>query len=109
MGRQHGEICTRTAKATRIFQKDLTLFAGSDSIITANDADHARMRRLLGHAFSGKALREQEPLIQSYVHNLISGLHRHTQDRNKGKVDLADWYNWTTFDVVGDLSFGRVI
>ncbi|MCJ1304570.1 hypothetical protein MMC08_007383, partial [Hypocenomyce scalaris] len=80
-----------------------------DSIITANDADHARMRRLLGHAFSGKALREQEPLIQSYVHNLISGLHRHTQDRNKGKVDLADWYNWTTFDVVGDLSFGRAV
>ena len=89
------------------FQKDLTLFAGIDSIITANDADHARMRRLLGHAFSDKALREQEPLIQSYVNSLISGLHRHTQGRNKGKVDLADWYNWTTFDVVGDLSFGE--
>lgn len=91
----------------RNFQKDLTLFAGIDGIITANDADHARIRRLLGHAFSDKALREQEPLLQSYVATLISGLHRQVQGPGKGKVNLVDWFNWTTFDVIGDLSFGE--
>lgn len=89
------------------FQKDLTLFAGITGIIVANDADHARIRRLLGHAFSDKALREQEPLIQSFVTTLISGLHRQIQGSSKGKVNLVDWYNWTTFDIIGDLSFGE--
>ncbi|KAJ5662422.1 Cytochrome monooxygenase lcsI [Penicillium maclennaniae] len=39
------------------------------SILNANDADHSRIRRLLSHAFSEKALRDQESLIQSYVDN----------------------------------------
>ena len=89
------------------FQKDLLLFAGVNNIVTASDADHSRIRRLLSHAFSDKALREQEPLIQSYVDNLINGLKKQIDGPAKGRVNLADWFNWTTFDVIGDLSFGE--
>ena len=63
---------------------------------------------MLSHAFSDKALREQEPLIQCFVDNLMTGLRRQCKkDSKEGKVDLADWFNWTTFDVIGDLAFGE--
>lgn len=90
------------------FQKDLALLSGVESnILVANDADHSRMRRILSHAFSDKALREQEPLLQSYIDSLISGLKKQIDSPTKGKVNLADWFNWTTFDMIGDLSFGE--
>lgn len=89
------------------FQKDLLLFSGVDSIVTAPDADHSRMRRLLGHAFSDKALREQEPLIQSYTNSLILGLQKQIDGPAKGRINFADWFNWTIFDTIGDLSFGE--
>ncbi|KAL8666884.1 MAG: hypothetical protein Q9202_001124 [Teloschistes flavicans] len=84
------------------FTKDLGIYAGVDNILTANDADHSRMRRLLSHAFSDKALRDQEPLVQTYVDNLMTGLRSHTEN-----VNLANWFNWTTFDIIGDLAFGE--
>ncbi|KAL8805418.1 MAG: hypothetical protein Q9182_001984 [Xanthomendoza sp. 2 TL-2023] len=77
-----------------------------DNIVSANDADHSRMRRLLSHAFSDKALREQEPIIQTHVNNLMAALRRQCQEFG-GKADLAKWFNWTTFDVIGDLAFGE--
>ncbi len=36
------------------FSKDLTVFAGVDSTVTAPDVDENRMRRLLTHAPSGQ-------------------------------------------------------
>lgn len=88
------------------FAKDHLVFGGIQNIVTANDADHSRMRRLLSHAFSDKALREQEPLIQVYVNALIDGLKKQCKNPDD-KINLADWFNWTTFDVVGDLAFGE--
>lgn len=89
------------------FQKDLLLFADTDNIVTATDADHSRMRRLLSHAFSDKALLEQEPLIQGYVNTLVDGLKKQIDGPAKGKVNFSDWFMWMTFDVIGDLSFGE--
>ena len=88
------------------FLKDLTAFPGIEGILLANDADHRRYRRLLGHGFSEKALREQEPYIQHYLDNLISGLKKQSQASN-GKANLVDFFNWTAFDVISDLSFGE--
>lgn len=50
-------------------------------------------------------LRDQEPLIRTYVDLLINRLHRRIQN-NRPTVDLVSWYNWTTFDLIGDLAFG---
>ena len=88
------------------FPKDLSALFGVKSILTANDADHSRFRRLLGHGFSDKALREQEDLIQTYIGKLMDGL-RDTISKSKGKANLVDWFNWTTFDIITDLSFGE--
>ena len=47
------------------------------NILQANDADHTRFRRLLSHAFSEKALKEQTGLINDYVDLLIDRLNEH--------------------------------
>ena len=65
------------------------------------------MRRLLNHAFSESALQEQEPIITSYFELLIQKLHEQIQGPNNGKVDIARWYNFTTFDIIGDLCFAE--
>jgi cytochrome P450 len=76
------------------------------SIISANEEDHRRMRRLQSHMFSEKALITQEPLLASYVDKLISRLHEQARKPETAVVDLVKWYNYTTFDILGDLAFG---
>lgn len=76
------------------------------SILNANDADHSRSRRLLSHAFSEKALRDQESLIQSYVDMLIERLNGEVT-ASRETVDMSQWFNFTTFDIIGDLAFGE--
>ncbi len=82
---------------------------GVRSILSANDADHARIRRLLVHGFSDKALREQEPLIHSYVELFINRLLQQTADAPLGTatINIAQWFNFITFDIIGHLSFGE--
>ena len=65
------------------------------------------MRRLLSHAFSESALQEQEPLITSYFDLLIRKLYDQIEGPTKGKVDIVRWYNFTTFDLIGDLCFAE--
>ena len=79
---------------------------GVDSIIVASEADHSRQRRLVAHAFTDKASKQQEPIIQSYVNLLIQRLDEQVQGESHGKVDMVKWYNYTTFDVVADSTFG---
>lgn len=76
---------------------------GAYHIINAPDDVHARQRKMLSHAFSERALREQEPLIKKYVDLLISHMH---EDAEAGEpVDLVSYFNFVTFDIVADLSF----
>ena len=93
------------------FEKDLAVVGkppnGVDSLITAKHSDHSRMRRTLDHAFSVKAFREQEPTVVAYVDRLISRLHDQINGPSQGKVDVLRWYNWMSFDVIGDLAFGE--
>ena len=89
--------------------KDLTTYPPTPpglekGIITADDVEHSRFRRLLSHAFSARALEEQEGLIMAYVQKLVKGL---SEECQKGPQDMVAWYNWTTFDLIGDLTFGE--
>ncbi|KAL2816694.1 cytochrome P450 [Aspergillus granulosus] len=79
---------------------------GAPSIIVSNDADHSRFRRLMSHGFSDSSLRGQEPIIKSYVDLLMQRLHENIEGGKKA-VDLVKWYNFTTFDIIGDLAFGE--
>ncbi|EHK41175.1 uncharacterized protein TrAtP1_004602 [Trichoderma atroviride] len=76
------------------------------SIISANRENHTRMRRTLSHGFSAQAMMDQQPLIQGYVDMLIDGLRKNC-DNGDRPVEMTSWYNWTTFDIIGDLAFGE--
>lgn len=51
-------------------------------------------------------MREQESEIVKYVDLLIKRLHEECRQGEK-KLNIEAWYNWTTFDIVGDLVFGQ--
>ena len=95
---------------------------GVYSLINARGDNHPRMRKPLVTAFSNKALKEQEEIIRGYVDMLIRQLRKQIQQGNS-VVDMKDYYNWTTFDIIvccfqlnhlrksnqlkGDLGFGE--
>ncbi|KAI1076269.1 cytochrome P450 [Whalleya microplaca] len=75
-------------------------------IISAQREEHGLLRRQLAHGFSEKSLRGQEPIIKHYIDLLI----RRLQDgcgAGEKALNLVAWYNYTTFDIIGDLAFGE--
>ncbi|PWY75960.1 cytochrome P450 [Aspergillus eucalypticola CBS 122712] len=96
-----------TKKST---EKDMRFFGttlnGTPDVIRAKAADHSRFRRNFSHAFSDKALREQQPLIAHYADLLIEKLREVVQADPKAKIEMVLMYNLTTFDIMGDLTFG---
>jgi cytochrome P450 len=77
------------------------------NIIKSNDEDHARIRKLVSYAFSETALREQEPLLTEHTSHLVKKLKELTDGPTRGKVNMMDYYNFFTFDVIGDLCLGE--
>ena len=73
----------------------------------ARTADHRRMRRILAHAFSETAIAEQEPLVMSYVALLIGQLGNQATQEPGQRIELTKWYNFITFDIIGDLCMGE--
>lgn len=82
----------------------------------------------MAHGFSDRSMRAQEGIIGGYVDSLVKGLRKHcfgfsdeagagqgeTEKEGKGEENkkpvpqnMVSWYNWTTFDVIGDLAFGE--
>ncbi|KAK5120491.1 hypothetical protein LTR85_006146 [Meristemomyces frigidus] len=76
---------------------------GAPGIIIADDAGHSRQRKILSHAFSDKALKDQEPLLKTWTEKLKTKL----MERAGQKTDMLKYYNCTTFDIMGDLTFGE--
>ncbi|KAH8651354.1 putative cytochrome P450 [Xylariales sp. PMI_506] len=96
-----------------------TFYRTKGEVLSISSGDreyHGLLRRQLAHGFSERALREQEGIIGSYVDLLIQRLHEACTDNvkvdpmtgqpSKRALDIKEWYNWTTFDVIGDLTFG---
>ncbi|KAI5866821.1 cytochrome P450 ClCP1 [Durotheca rogersii] len=75
------------------------------SIINAKREEHAFLRRQLAHGFSERSMQAQEPIIGSYVDLLIERLKERCDD-GAAALNMREWLNWTTFDVIGDLGFG---
>jgi cytochrome P450 len=82
---------------------------GAYPISSAPKDDHIRQRRALAHAFSEKALAEQEPMIRKYIDLLMVKLESAaTHDSKMAGLDVGKWFNWTVFDIFGDLGFGEL-
>ncbi|KAJ8058514.1 hypothetical protein OCU04_012698 [Sclerotinia nivalis] len=93
------------------FEKDLTERGIAPSepihIATASGEHHRRLRRVQTHAFSDKALTAQEPIIQQYARQFISGLIKFSSLTSDNSINIGQWYNFATFDLIGDLAFGE--
>ncbi|KAK4235242.1 hypothetical protein C8A03DRAFT_17988 [Achaetomium macrosporum] len=95
--------------------KDPVFYAMSrQNILGSSRDEHARFRRILSHGFSAKSMQDQQPLITRYVDLLMRRLKERTTDQTSGGrkrkeavVNLVAWFNFTTFDVIGDLAFGE--
>ncbi|KAA6408879.1 MAG: benzoate 4-monooxygenase cytochrome P450 [Lasallia pustulata] len=74
---------------------------------------HARMRKLLTPRFAECALNTQEPVVQKYVCLLLERLRERSAAPNmagseEGVVlDIVPWFDYTTFDIFGDLGYGE--
>ncbi|KAL9093396.1 MAG: hypothetical protein Q9159_000250 [Coniocarpon cinnabarinum] len=79
--------------------------AGRPGILEADTRDHARMRKSISPAFAERALRGQEQYINVHVNRFMSIVSE--QATSNSAIDIAKLFNLTTFDVIGDLSFGE--
>ncbi|OKL56912.1 hypothetical protein UA08_07745 [Talaromyces atroroseus] len=75
--------------------------------LVVDKADHTRMRKLIAPAFSDTALLEQSPLLTQYFDLLVERLKQQIDGPAKGRVNIAAWFNFTTFDIIGDLTLGE--
>lgn len=75
------------------------------TILSADREEHGLIRRQLSHGFSDRSLRAQEDIVGSHVQLLIQRL-RENGDRGATVLNMREWLNWTTFDIIGDLGFG---
>ena len=78
---------------------------GVDHVTTAlDDSVHKRQRSLIAWGLTGARTKSQEPLVTRYVDMFIKGLEREAEN---GPVDIMTWFNYTTFDITGDLIFAE--
>lgn len=99
---------------------------GANSLVAEQDnAEHARIRRIFSPAFSDRALVQQSPLFTKYADQLVRNLRESVQanavdlvrmctlDLCKNACETSTDFvqlsldNFTTFDVMADLTFGE--
>jgi len=70
---------------------------------TRSRAVHDKRRRIWSPAFSDKALRGYEKRVEPYADVLLKRL----RDFNGAPVNVAIWFNYFGYDVMGNLAFGK--
>ncbi|TIC93568.1 Tryprostatin B 6-hydroxylase [Colletotrichum higginsianum] len=68
--------------------------------------ENAQRRGAWDRGFSSKALRDYEFLVADYTNQLLSQTDAHKGESSILTV-LTDWFNFYSFDVMGDPSFGK--
>lgn len=94
------------------FQKDPVLLGpdlkkSEEGLTRADDSSHSRQRHIFSHAFSNKALTEQEPLVRGYVDTLIQRLYDHHAKHGDKQLEINHLFNFASFDIMADLTFGE--
>ncbi|KAM0424518.1 hypothetical protein ACHAPT_010233 [Fusarium lateritium] len=108
----HKEIYNHVSKGKAPFLKSKVFYNPGDSIahpdivFTRDPEDHRVQRRALSHAFSAKALRDAEGMIREYTKLFVQQIGKNGGPGTQG-VDVTAVYNWLTFDIIGDLTFGE--
>ncbi|KAE9365500.1 cytochrome P450 [Stipitochalara longipes BDJ] len=97
-------------KAGEIFIKDPDWYLIDDTIrapIITNIQDpekHDEHKKILALAFAPKALNQQQDIVLKYVNMLMTAIE---SESRKGPINLVEFYNWVTSDVLGELAFSE--
>lgn len=95
------------SKASGLFTRDRIIFNGPIDLLSVGEADHKRLRRLMNYAFSEKALREQETILNIHLQKLIRKLSESIpSSQTPARIDFTDHAMYVVFDIISDLSFG---
>jgi len=77
---------------------------GEMAMVYAPRDVHARQRRAFSHPLSNTSVMQQEPLLQQHIRIFISQLGEF--ERAGKPLNIKDWYNFLTLDVMSDLYVG---
>ncbi|KAH8660701.1 benzoate 4-monooxygenase cytochrome P450 [Tricladium varicosporioides] len=78
--------------------------AEAHSIVSERDPSaHGEMRKYLSSAFSDRSLKEQEYLVAGVIDEFIEEIGK----AGRTGLDLVMWLNLATFDIIGNLAFGK--
>ena len=69
---------------------------------TRDKADHSRRRRTWDRAFSVKAVNGYHPRVVAHLDAFECKL----ADQQNQAINVTDWFNFLSFDIMGDVSFG---
>ena len=78
-----------------------------DVFDTCDENYHRHIRKIVAPAFSEKALKDQEPLLKHWATFLVSKLEEKTKIQADEPVNLVDWFNFATMDIMADLTFSE--
>jgi hypothetical protein len=76
------------------------------TIIGANENDQKRMKTILAPGFSHAALEGQEDIIKKHMDLFVRQM-REASHGGRQPLNLIEWTNYLTFDIIGDLLFGQ--
>ena len=81
------------------------------SLISEGPERHKLLRRHLSKSFGEQAIQQKEQLVTKYVNLLMEKLHKQSQQSaerdSREPLNIAKWFNWTSFDIIGEMTFGE--
>ena len=80
--------------------------AKGNSLISADAAEHARLRKILSPIFSDRSLREYEPTVSRYLDILVGKIRKAMDSHGCADINVLEWFNYTAFDTISDLGWG---
>ncbi|KAI9668216.1 MAG: hypothetical protein M1821_001036 [Bathelium mastoideum] len=72
-------------------------------ITVLDDLDHGRVRKVFANAFSTQSLKKQVPLLMQHINRFVGVI----REQGSSKFDIVSFFNFVTFDIMGDLAFGE--
>ncbi|KAJ7055924.1 high nitrogen upregulated cytochrome P450 monooxygenase 2 [Mycena amicta] len=77
------------------------------NLLTLRGDHHANRRRIWNRGMSTQSLKGFEGILAERLALLLQQFDRFAKEGGgKGKVDVAAWFNFLTFDFMGDMAFG---
>jgi cytochrome P450 len=78
------------------------------NVISAPASSHARFRKALTPAYSEKSVKEYEPTVRLFLEKLLTRLDDLiAKGGTSAVVDMVEWTNFATFDIIGELSWSK--